>query len=177
MNLKYIKITDPESSEFKKICELYEASFSEDQRRCIDNKKKLLVKDNYSLYYICENKKFIGFLIEWKLSTFKFIEHFAVNDKYRGNGYGSEILKNFLTNTPVILEVGIPKEGEVDNKVINFYEKLGFKLNPYKYIQPAYEANKNPVPLYLMTYPEYLDKVKFMLTEQEIHKQVYDHKK
>ncbi len=175
MDLTFKQIYDGESKEFKNIVELYEASFSSDSRREIVNKKKLLSKENYGLFYITEKKKFIGFLIEWKLPEFYFIEHFAVREDLRGKGYGSEIIKFFIENKKVILETEPSANGETAQKKIAFYEKLGFKMNIYKYIQPAYEKHKNPVEYVLMSYPEYINnKVKFMVVEEQLHEMVYE---
>ena len=193
--LEFKQLKKADSPEYKKIVKLYEKEFSSDTRREIENKTKLLEKDNYTLHCVTLNKKFAGFIIIWELSKFRFVEHFAVEEAIRGKGIGSEILKHFLGEKEVVLEVALPQEspeeaeeegndktelsktglskvGLTDDK-ISFYEKLGFKINPYKYIQPAYEPHKKPVELKIMSYPDYLDKVKFMMAEAEIHEKVY----
>ena len=179
--LEFKQIKKADSPEYRKIVKLYETEFAPDTRREIENKTKLLEKDNYALYCVSQNKKFAGFIIIWELSKFRFVEHFAVEKAFRGKGIGSEILKHFLheesDEKEVVLEVALPHEenekaGLGEDK-IKFYEKLGFNINHYKYIQPAYEPHKKPVELKIMSYPDYLDKVRFMMTEEEILEKVY----
>ena len=50
----------------------------------------------------------------------------------------------------LLLEVELPEE-ELSRRRIGFYERCGFTLHPYEYLQPPYHAEGEPFPLRIMT--------------------------
>ena len=58
---------------------------------------------------------------------------------------------------PVIIEVE-PPANRTAKRRIAFYEKLGLKLFPCDYVQPAYDPDKATVPLYLMEAAAHTDR-------------------
>ncbi len=115
----------------------------------------------------------VGFLSSWELEGFTFIEHFAVRADRRGRGIGKEMLAHFLEGREnIVLEVE-PPGGDIQNRRIAFYKRLGFVLNPYDYIQPPYGESKKPVHLLLMSRPGALDRDGFAKARAELHLGVY----
>ena len=91
----------------------------------------------------------------------------------RGRGYGSEALAMLIARTeqPLILEAEPPTD-ELTRRRIGFYERSGFTLYDYPYVQPAYTADSQPVPLCLMGT---LDTQDIMLDQvsRTLHREVY----
>ena len=153
--MKFRKITSSHSEDFNEIWELYESSFPPDERRDLEKQIKIFHEEAYTFYAVYANGLFIGIMAIWNLGKFVFIEHLAVKEKLRGRGFGAGLLKDFITqrNKKIVLEVDRPNTRAAKRR-IKFYEKQGFKLNKYNYIQPPYNKDKNSVPLVLMTYPK-----------------------
>ena len=119
------------------------------------------------------NTKPIGLLTTWTFDSFTYIEHFALSPGVRGRGYGSEALAMRIARTeqPRILEAEPPTD-ELTRRRIGFYERSGFTLYDYPYVQPAYTADSQPVPLCLMGT---LDTQDIMLDQvsRTLHREVY----
>ena len=119
------------------------------------------------------NTKPIGLLTTWTFDSFTYIEHFALSPEVRGRGYGSEALAMLIARTeqPLILEAEPPTD-ELTRRRIGFYERSGFTLYDYPYVQPAYTADSQPVPLCLMGT---LDTQDIMLDQvsRTLHREVY----
>lgn len=160
--------------DFNRIWDIYEKSFPEDERRSIELQKKILKNPKYEFRPLYDNEKIIGLLAKWDLDDFIFVDHFAIDERYRGKGYGKKFIKELLekSNKIVVLEVEKP-ETIIAKKRIEFYERLNFHLNHFSYNQPAYGENKKPVPLLIMTYPEPLDEDGFMRIKGKLYKDVY----
>ncbi len=156
----------------KEIRDIYEESFPSDERRDLESQIKLLDNKRYDFKAIYENNSLIGLIACWDLEDFLFIEHFAIKKELRGKGIGTNLLKQYINKKRVVLEVEQSKS-ELNNRRIKFYERLGFYLNYYDYIQPSYGKNKKPVPMYLMTFPDKLDNIGFLSLKKNIYKIVY----
>jgi len=89
---------------------------------------------NSELIYITEGGKQVGSLVlvydEDKASIFSV----EVLSKYRGRGYGKQLVENAITRCRQKNCKSIELNTETDNKVANsLYTKLGFNLNGLKY--------------------------------------------
>ncbi len=120
----------------------------------------------------------MGFLAEWNFSRFKFWEHMAIKKKYRNLGLGGDTVKLFLKNTKklVIAEVEKEEMSPLATRRIAYYQKLGFKVSPFYYIQPPYGNNKKEVKLHLISYPRLLKKSEFETIQRTLYKEVYGRK-
>ncbi len=176
--MDFIKLENLNSKYFKESWEIYNSSFPIDEKRDLNSQEKIFIKKNYAFCAILNENKIIGILSFWDLDNFLFIEHLAVKENQRNKGFGTKILKKFLVenNRTSILEVEKPNTA-IDMKRIRFYEKLGFALNKFDYIQPSYGKNKKPVQMILMTYPNKKKKNEFSLIMKKIHLEVYGLKK
>ncbi len=154
---------------------IYNESFPPDERRnyavlvdlCVNNPK-------HTFNLIVKGEIPVGMLVSWRFSDFLFLEHFAVDHHLRGRGIGKDAIRLWLSSQslPVILEVEPPIHN-LQQRRINFYEQLGFRLWNVDYEQPPYSREKNPVRLLLMSYGdidvgERLEEIKRIL-----HKEVY----
>lgn len=156
---------------FDGVKQIYESSFPPEEKRELN--QLLFDKKNYSLLAAVEDQV-VGFISVWDLGDFVFIEHCAVRKELRVQGVETQVLAEFLNSHKfVILEVEIPKTEEQYIRT-KFYEKIGFKLNLYSYLQPSYGPGKPVVHLHLMSYPEALSERDFEAIRKKIHKTVYD---
>ncbi len=95
----------------------------------------------------------LGFVTIWHFGTFIYIEHLAVEPSLRGAGTGAAILRALTEkySLPIALEV----EPQADNnpmaaRRIGFYERCGFSVLDFDYIQPPYSPELPEVALKLM---------------------------
>lgn len=162
------------SNDFEEVWEIMEASFPISEHRSREEQRKLLEEDTYRLYGIRQDKKCTAFLAVWMLENFCFVEHFAVSSSVRNQGMGAAILQHFLKETEeqVILEVELPKT-ELSKRRIRFYERNGFYLNEYPYMQPALSKDGGEIPLLLMSTSGKLFEKQFVQIRRELYEKVY----
>lgn len=160
--------------QFNQIWNIYEEAFPEDERRSLEQQKEILKNTRYELRPLYDKHRILGFIATWDLDDFIFIEHYAIFNKCRGQGYGTTFLKSFLEEADknVVLEAEKPVN-IIANKRIEFYQDLGFYCNPFDYIQPPYEEGKESVPLLILTYPDAIDKEMFSRIRKRLYKEVY----
>ncbi len=172
--LKLEHIIDVKSKEFKAAWEIYESSFPSDERRNLAQQSALLKNSAYKFLVAYEDGQIVGIIAAWDLDDFAFIEHFAIKEGIRGKGFGTQLLREYLNaaRKPVVLETERP-DNDIARRSINFYEKLGFKLNTHDYTQPSYSSAKKPVKLFLMTHPNKIAVEEFSRVREKIHKTVY----
>ena len=159
---------------FEEAWKIYEEAFPEDERRSLSQQMDLLENPLYNFICIHDEGELAGFIAWWELSGFVFIDHFAIDGNQRGKGLGGKFLRDFLSEkgTHAVLEVEKPSSPEA-KKRIAFYERLGFHLNEYDYLQPPFSNGKNPVPLLLMSHPSGLDPDGFEKIKSELYSKVY----
>lgn len=160
---------------FQDAWELYLNAFPIDERRDLEMQEKIFRHEDYFFEVIIINGEFIGFLSWWKFDGLSFIEHFATLEKHRGKGYGKTILQNFLSQTKDfgVLEVE-PPNTDIDQRRIQFYERLGWKLNSFKYFQLPLRKNGLKVELMVMSYPQLIDVKVFEKFEKDFKEKCYD---
>ncbi|MDR1345969.1 MAG: GNAT family N-acetyltransferase [Bacteroidales bacterium] len=131
---------------------LYESAFLPDERRDFDDLLKIAeTKSVFYAEFFKQDADLLGIIFYWKFRNFAYVEHFAVAEQFRNQGFGQKIMRNFCEKigSPVVLEVEKP-ENEASKRRIRFYENLGFRVSEMPYLQPAYSANKQSVPMLLM---------------------------
>jgi len=173
--MEFIKIENSDSQEFKEAWEIYESSFPLDERRTLELQKELIKNMQYNFYIVTKDRVLVAIITDWNFEDFLFVEHLAVKEDLRGKGIGTESLKEYLSKNKqkIVLEVERP-ENEIATNRIKFYEKIGFKLNDFDYIQPPYGKDKNSVPMFLMTYPEKITESEFSKIREKLHIIVYE---
>lgn len=172
MNINSLKVAD--KKDFDRIFEIMEDAFPISERRTFEKQLSLFDNSCYKPYVYYKNNNIEAFILCWEIDEIIFIEHFAVDKKLRGTGIGTKILKDFVSSShsPVCLEVELP-ENEISKRRINFYERLGFKLNDFEYFQPALQPGQEKIQLKIMSYPEKLSEEDFNLYRKLIYKSAY----
>lgn len=162
-------------NDFDEIYGLMETSFPDIEHRDKEGQKDLFNDDAYQVWIVRQDDGTLGgFLTTWVFDSFRFAEHFAVNPSLRGHGLGKEMLMDWLDSSslPAILEVELP-ENEIARRRIGFYERLGFRLNTFAYLQPPMQKGKDDLPLYIMSYPAALTAEDFMPWKEILYTRVY----
>jgi len=162
-------------NKFEQFYDLLEKSFPPDERRNFIKQKQLLDNDKYTVYARFENDNLLGFLSTWKLGSISYIEHFAVSPDFRNRGLGGKMLQETigLVGSDLFLEVE-PPESDITKRRIAFYERNGFVLNDFPYVQPAYENGRRPLNLMIMTYKKPVTQSEFEATKKVLYKEVYN---
>lgn len=94
-----------------------------------------------------------GILFYWESREFIFLEHFAVEPRLRNAGLGAKALTLLKElGKPIILEIELP-EDELTRRRKLFYERNGFRENPWHHIQPKYRRGDKDLALMLLSYP------------------------
>lgn len=161
---------------FDKIYELMEISFPIDEYRTYDEQKALLDNPAYQIFTLQEDDTdgTRAFIAAWIFDEVVYIDHFAVNPKYRNGGIGAKMLKEFFEIMPqtVCLEVEEPND-EMAIRRIGFYERNNFFLNKYPYIQPPISKGRSPIPLMIMTSDRLVTEKEFENIKNILYTRVY----
>lgn len=169
------KITDNSHLFYKDIYKLYHDSFPMKERRKWADMEQILKTDKrFNMFVFSIDNEFIGFLTCWKFGSFVYVEHFAIENKKRGKGIGSQIMQSFIgeQNLPIILEVELP-ETTVAIRRIAFYEKLDFSVISKTYLQPPYDRKSDFLPLLLMTNDSDFGNKHFNEVRKTLYNEVY----
>lgn len=159
---------------FDAIFPLLESAFPVTELRTKEDQKALLKEERYFLYGVKKDGSFAAVFATWKLDEFLYIEHFAVKETERNNGYGGFVLDRFLEgqNRAVVLEVEEPKDA-LTKRRIAFYERHGLVYNEHFYLQPPLRKGNALLPLKLMTKPAPIDQATFERYRKRIYAAVY----
>lgn len=168
--IRFIEVTE---KTFDKVYNKMTAAFPHEERRDSLDQKKCFDNRYFNFFEITENESAVGFVSPWVFPDFVYIEHLAIDENKRSGGYGTKTIEHIkeLYNKPIILEAEAPVT-EQQIKRIKFYERLGFKVNDYDYMQPSYHGGEG-VPLMILSYPELLSQNQFDLFLSETRREVY----
>lgn len=161
--------------DFDKIFTIMTASFPESERRTYAGQKDLLADPHYRLVTETdENNIIIAFLASWEFPQFRFVEHIAVDPGIRGGGIGGKLMAAYIGESakPIVLEVE-PPDTDMAQRRISFYERLGFHLNPFEYMQPPLQKGQPELSLKIMSYPQTLTDAEFALYKETLYSKVY----
>lgn len=167
-------LTKLKQKDFDKVFMIMEDSFPKDEYRTYEKQKALLDDERYMIYIIPDGEEVKAFIAVWQFDEFAFVEHFAVNQTYRNQGLGSIILQELMKKLPcmICLEVELP-ETDFAKRRIGFYERNGFTLNSYDYVQPAMSEGRNELPLQIMTSGKAVSEEQFEKIRDTLYREVY----
>ncbi len=167
INLAPVAAADKAAAE-----DLYLAAFPPEERRPWQQ-----IADTGTMPRLCglynNEELFVGFVTVWTFERYAYVEHFAVSPSQRGGGIGAAAMAALrqMLGMPVVLEVEPPTHRDpMAPRRIAFFERCGFALLDYDYVQPPYSAGLPSVPLCLMSTDPGLDPAEI---ERTLHSQVY----
>ncbi|UMB61150.1 GNAT family N-acetyltransferase [Lutibacter sp. A80] len=157
--MKTIRLKNISDYYFDKAWELYEDAFPIEEKKTLDEQIVDLQNDDYHFDVIIEKDQFVGFNLWWNFEAYNYIEYFATSAQHRNKGIGKLVLEKFIdtNNKQIILEVELPISN-INERRINFYKRIGFKLNEHYYEIPSLRKSKSPLQLLLMSYPGFISK-------------------
>ncbi|MEB4780501.1 GNAT family N-acetyltransferase [Paenibacillus jamilae] len=161
--------------DFSEIYAIMESSFPASECRTFEAQKALLKHPSYRI--ITEKNEqgnIVAFLAGWEFEHFRFVEHIAVDSRIRGGGLGKKLMSRFISQSdhPVVLEVEPPVD-EWSRRRIGFYERLGFHLNHFEYVQPPLREGQADLRLQIMSYPGALAESAFAPFKETLYTEVY----
>ena len=152
----HLEILTPESSHLEAARRLYLEAFPDQERR--DSENMLPENACFRPAIFCQEGEFRGILFYWESRNFIFLEHFAVEPRLRNAGLGAKALKLLKDlGKPIILEIELP-EDDLTRRRKGFYERNGFRENPWHHIQPKYRREDGDLQLLLLSCPEAVDR-------------------
>lgn len=161
--------------DFDTVFAIMMTSFPESERRTYAGQKALLADPHYRLITKTDDSNnIIAFLAAWEFPQFRFVEHIAVDPGTRGGGIGGKLMTAYIGESakPILLEVE-PPDTDMAQRRISFYERLGFHLNPFEYMQPPLQKGQPDLPLKVMSYPQTLTDAEFALYKETLYSKVY----
>lgn len=141
------------TAELRQLCRLYIESFPEDERR---PEEALFGSppEGLTLCGIRCRGRLVGMVTTWQWADVLYIEHFALDPRERGQGFGAEVLRLLRSkypNSALVLECEPEELSDEARRRLAFYRREGFEVLPVDYIQPAYSIERSPVPLQLLS--------------------------
>lgn len=165
----YIKNTG--DSWYISFSSIYSVSFPVYEQRNTCQQNEAFRNPHYHLATLIENEEVASFISYWEFDDYIYIEHLAVNQKLRGKNIGSITLNDFAKTTKktIILEID-PLIDDISEKRLHFYEKLGYKVNPYKHHHPSYDEQFPPHELLVLSLNKQLSKEQYEQFSEDLAK-------
>lgn len=137
--MNIIRVTNDKTSLYKDFLALYSISFPVFEQRTAEQQILAFKSSYYHLDIYLEEETLIGFISYWEFRENIYIEHLAINSRFRGNGYGSAMLNEFISKNikPIILEID-PIVDDISAARLRFYERCGFLRNSHNHSHPPY---------------------------------------
>lgn len=162
---------------YSKCREIYCKNFPKNEQREEQEQKRILEEyDNYFLYALTPQESpetVLGLLAFWRFKHCYFAEHLAIDDSFKGLGYGStaiEFLKEKSDDEriPLLLEAEVPHTEEAVRRIA-FYNRLELDINDIHHFQPPFHKGDQPLEMKLMTYPYLITEKEYNIFKDEYH--------
>ncbi len=151
-------------------------SFPADEIRPYEMQKALLEDPAYRFYGVLDRDSGAvkALLAVYDLDAVIFVEHFAVSADCRNQGLGAKMLRQLLDSCGkmVCLEVEHPTT-DMAKRRMALYQRNGFFVNGYPYVQPPLAPGQNSVPLVLMTAGKPVNPAEFRQIQALLYSRVY----
>ena len=156
--MEFLNIEAGDKERWEKVWELYEDSFPIAERRKVDDHLRACNDERFFPLSAWEGQQLIGLMFFWEWDSYRYLEHLAVNPELRGQGHGSQLLK-YLRDSEhtIILEID-PLSNELSVRRLQFYERSGYTLTPYRFVHLPYRLDGNEQELLILSYPKMITK-------------------
>jgi GNAT superfamily N-acetyltransferase len=151
--MDFLRIDPAEQERWNSVWQLYEESFPIAERRKLEDQLLASTDERFFPLSAWEGDRLTGLLFFWEWKEYRYLEHLAVVPALRGQGFGSEMLR-FLRDSDhtIILEID-PLVNELSVRRLQFYERSGFTLTPYRFVHLPYRLEAEPQELLILSYP------------------------
>ena len=156
--MEFFRIDPKEQERWQSVWRLYEESFPVAERRKMEDHLLACWVERFYPLSSWEGNRLTGLLFFWEWDNYRYLEHLAVVPQLRGQGYGSEMLR-YLRDSEhtIILEID-PLVNELSVRRLQFYERAGFTLTPYRFLHLPYRLEAQPQELLILSYPHMITK-------------------
>lgn len=136
---------------YEEFSRIYSTSFPIYEQRNREQQIDAFNNKHYNLLCLIEDNVLLSFIAFWNFEVYTYIEHFAVNEKFRGRNLGTQTLSKFeeLIGKTIILEID-PVIDDISAKRLLFYQNIGFKLCKQAHIHPPYNSSYKPHELLVL---------------------------
>ncbi len=149
--MEKIRIKNIKDDYFEDFWRIYENSFPANERRFLGEQNEVLKDEDYFLHVVIKDNQVVGFLSFWDMEEFYFFEHFAIDERFRGLGYGKQVFSLFLKDRKnIVLEIEKIND-HISQKRFEFYQKFGFIKNEHKHFQVEFRKKSKPLELILLS--------------------------
>jgi ribosomal protein S18 acetylase RimI-like enzyme len=156
--MEYLRIGPDDAVRWNSVWTLYEESFPEAERRKEADHLRACTDARFFPLSAWEGRELIGLLFFWEWDSYRYLEHLAVNPSLRGQGHGSRMLRHLRdSERTVILEVD-PLVNELSVQRLQFYERAGYTLTPYRFVHLPYRVEAEAQELRILSYPSMITK-------------------
>lgn len=158
MRMEFLRIDPEEQEKWNSVWNLYEESFPVSERRKIEDHLLACTDERFFPLSAWDGDRLAGLLFFWEWNGYRYLEHLAVTPELRGQGYGSEMLRYLRdSEQTIILEID-PLVNELSVRRLQFYERAGFTLTPYRFVHLPYRLEAQPQELLILSYPRMITK-------------------
>ena len=156
--MEFLKIEPEDKSRWSEVWNLYEESFPVAERRKAEDHLSACNDNRFFPLSVWDGNQLIGLMFFWEWDNYRYLEHLAVNPDLRGHGYGTQLL-NYLRESKhtIILEID-PLINELSVRRLQFYERAGFTLTPYRFVHLPYRLDGIKQELLILSYPKMITK-------------------
>lgn len=152
--MHFTRIVSEQDSHYTEAMALYGISFPPHEQREAASQKAILRDEAYHFDLIFDGERFVGEILYWETENFLYIEHFCINTELRGQRYGQQALELLSERgKTVILEIDPPVD-DISIRRKGFYERAGYKANPFAHVHPPYHRGNEGHALVVMSQPE-----------------------
>lgn len=122
---------------------LYQDSFPRHEQRESASQRTILACPDYHFNLIFDDGRWVGLLLCWKWQNTIYVEHFCILPQLRGQQYGQRALALLAQEgKTVILEIDPPAPSDpIAQRRKEFYERCGYRENPFPHVHPPYHAD------------------------------------
>lgn len=156
--MEFLKIKWDDNERWEKVWNLYTESFPITERRKLGDHKRAFKDPRFHPLSVWEDGLLLGIVFYWEWDNYRYIEYLAVSPDLRGHGYGFQIIKHIRDSQhTIILEID-PLENELSVRRLQFYERAGFTLTPYRFKHLPYRLDGIAIELLILSYPVMIKK-------------------
>jgi len=156
--MEYLLVDPKEGERWSNVWQLYEESFPVAERRKKEDHLLACTDEHFFPLSVWEGDALVGLMFFWEWKSYRYLEHLAVHPDLRGHGYGSQMLR-YLRDSEhtIILEID-PLINELSVRRLQFYERAGYTLTPYRFVHLPYRLEAQPQELLILSYPNMITK-------------------
>lgn len=164
----------PQDGMFKQAWFIYNASFTDSERRSLFEQMQVMHHRRYRFSAIQAEGAVVGVLGIWNLCGFCFLEHLAIAPGLRSGGYGRHALQTlqWYVRGPIVLDVEPFGTDLNAARRVAFYQRQGFHYCGRSVTLPPY-MGKGAEPSNLMSWPMALDGKNRERVVEAIERDVY----